>query len=110
MDVVLLDMRDAGRGLRREPLYASAVVGTLALTLGASTVGFSSVNGVLLRRLAYPEPQRLVAVREVVPTIAGQYPTLPANARHFEEWRKQATTFASIAQIEWRTTTLTGAG
>jgi len=110
MDSVLLDIRDTLRGLRREPLYGAAVVATLALTLGASTVVFSIVNGVLLQPLAYPQPQRLVAIREVVPAIAGQYPTLPANARHFEEWRRQTTALASIAQVEWRTTTLTGTG
>src|SRR4051812_33773768 len=110
MDNLLLDLRDALRALRREPLYAAAVVATLALTLGASTAVFSIVNGVLLRPLAYPEPGRLVAVREVVPRVVNRYPSLPANARHFEEWRARATTFASLAQIERRTTNLTGAG
>lgn len=110
MDNLLLDVRDALRALHREPLYAAAVVATLALTLGASTAVYSIVNGVLLRPLVYPEPQRLVAVREVVPRLANRYPSLPANARHFEEWRTRATTFASLAQIERRTTNLTGAG
>jgi hypothetical protein len=50
-----------------------------------------------------------VSIREVVPAIA-QYPTLPVNARHFEEWRNRSTTFASIAAVEWRRTNLTGAG
>jgi putative ABC transport system permease protein len=109
VDTLLLDFRDTVRGLRREPLYAAAVLATLALTLGSATIVFSVVNGVLLRPLPYPEPQRLVSVREVVP-ISGQYPTLPANARHFEEWRRQTTAFASIAAIDWRTAALTGAG
>ena len=51
-----------------------------------------------------------MSIREVVPSLAKQYPTLPANARHFEEWRNRATTLASIAAVEWRTTNLTGAG
>src|SRR5690242_15317119 len=110
MDNLLADLRDAVRALRREPLYAAAAIATLALTLGASTAVFSIVNGVLLRPLAYREAQRLVSIREVEPAIAKQYPTLPANARHFDEWRNRATSFASIAEIERRTTTLTGAG
>jgi len=110
VDSLRLDIRDAVRGFRREPLYAASVIATLALTLGASTVVFSIVNGVLLRPLAYPDPGRLVTVREIVPAVAGQYPTLPANARHFEEWRRQAQSVASIAAIEWRTTTVTGGG
>src|SRR5947208_16166353 len=99
-----VDLRDTMRSLRRDPVYAAAVVATLALTLGASTAVFSIVNGVMLRPLAYREAQRLVSIREVVPTLTKQYPTLPVNARHFEEWRSRATTFASIAEVEWRTT------
>jgi predicted permease len=109
MDSILVDFRDTVRAVRRDPLYAVAVIATLALTLGASTAVFSIVNGVMLRPLAYREAQRLVSVREIVPTIP-QYPTLPVNARHFEEWRSQATSFASMAEVEWRTTNLTGAG
>src|SRR5262245_51194008 len=110
MDSLRIDLRDAFRALVREPLYAGAVIATLALTLGASTAIFSIVNGVILRPLAYREAERLVSIREVVPTIARQYPTLPVNARHFEEWRRQVTTLSSIAQMEWRTTSLTGSG
>jgi predicted permease len=109
MDSVLIDFRDTVRAVRRDPLYAVAVIATLALTLGASTAVFSIVNGVLLRPLVYREAQRLVSVREIVPALA-QYPTLPVNARHFEEWRTQTTSFASMAEVEWRTTNLTGAG
>ena len=110
MDGVLIDLRDAMRSLRRDPLYAAALVGTLALTLGASTAVFSIVNGVMLRPLAFREAQRLVSLREVEPTIARRYATLPANARHFEEWRSRATSFAALAALDWRTTSLTGAG
>jgi predicted permease len=110
MDTLLADVRDAVRAFRRDLLYVAAVVATLALTLGASTAVFSIVNGVLLRPLAFPEPERLVSVREILPSIAQQYPTLAVNARHFEEWRREAKSFAAIAQIEWRTTTMTGAG
>jgi predicted permease len=110
MRTLPVDLRDSARAIRRDPLYAAAVVATLALTLGASTAVFSIVNGVMLRPLAYPDPHRLVSIREVVAHLADQYPTLAANARHFEEWRNQATAFASIAAMDWRTTNLTGAG
>lgn len=103
-------LKQAFRGLRHDPLYAATVVGTLALTLGASTAVFSIVNGVLLRPLAYPDPERLVSVREIVPQWTSQYPTLPANARHFEEWRDRAGSFASMAALDWRTTNVSGAG
>jgi putative ABC transport system permease protein len=108
--VTRADLKLALRGLRRDPLYASAVAGTLALTLGASTAVFSIVNGVLLRPLPYPEAGRLVSIREVVPQWTKQYPTLPANARHFDAWRNRATTFVSMAALDWRTAHVSGAG
>jgi putative ABC transport system permease protein len=110
MGDLLFDLRDSLRGFRRNRLYVAAVVGTLALTLGATTAVFSIVNGVLLRPLAYREAQRLVSIREIIPRIARQYPTLPVNARHFDQWRSRATSYAAIAELDWRTTNLTGAG
>ena len=104
------DLRDAWRGLLRDRLYAFTTVGTLALTLGAATAVFSIVNGVLLRPLQYPDPQALVSMREVVPAIVDRYPTLPVTPRHFDVWRSRATSFSSMADMDWRTSTLTGAG
>jgi putative ABC transport system permease protein len=110
MNQLLHDLRDTWRGLRRDRLYAAAAIGTLALTLGATIAVFSIVNGVLLRPLHYPDPQALVSIREIVPGIAERYPTLPVTMRHFDVWRNRATSFASIAAMDWRTSTLTRAG
>jgi predicted permease len=110
MRELLHDLRDTWRGLRRDRLYAAATVGTLALTLGASIAVFSIVDGVLLRPLPYPDPQALVSIREIVPRVAERYPTLPVSARHFDVWRGRAASFASMAAMDWRRSTLTGAG
>lgn len=110
MQELLHDLRDTWRGLRRDRLYAAAVIGTLALTLGASTAVFSIVNGVLLRPLDFAEPDRLVSIREIVPDIVQRYPTLPVTPRHFDIWRTRASSFTSMAMMDWRTATLTGAG
>ena len=109
MSELLYDFRDSWRGLRRDRLYAAAMVGTLGLTLGASIAVFSIVNGVLLRPLSYPDPQALVSIREIVPKITERYPTLPVTPRHFEVWRDRATSFTSMAAMDWRTSTVTGA-
>ena len=106
----LFDVRDLLRGLRRDRLYAGAVIGTLALTLGASTAVFSIVDGVLLKPLAYRESQQLVSIREVVRERSARYPSLPANAHHFEAWRNQAASFSSMAALDFRVTNLTGTG
>ena len=85
-------------------------VSILALTIGATTTTFSIVNGVLLKPLAYRESHQLVALREVVLELAGQYPVVPVNGHHFEEWRSQAQTFEALAEYLPMSANLTGAG
>ncbi len=104
------DLRASGRILLREPGFAVVVILTVALGVGANTAIFSIVNGVLLRPLPYGDPARLVTLREVVPAIAQTYPTLPASARHFTEWRQRATSFDHISAVDPGSTALTGAG
>src|SRR5580698_9206583 len=57
--------RDVGygfRGLRRSPGFASIVVFTLALGIGANTAIFTLVQGILLRSLPVADPSRLYRI------------------------------------------------
>src|SRR5215207_7670391 len=60
---MLNDLSYAFRTLRKSPIFTITVVVTIALAIGASTAIFSVTNGVLLRKLPYKDPERLVLVR-----------------------------------------------
>lgn len=63
------DTRYASRGLRRRPLYALAVIVTLALAIGANTAVFSVFKTVLLQPLPVYAIDRLAVVQ-------GDYPLM----------------------------------
>lgn len=60
---MLTDFFYAFRTLRKSPIFTITVVVTIALAIGASTAIFSVTNGVLLRKLPYKDPERLVLAR-----------------------------------------------
>src|SRR5437870_2779395 len=62
LDDLLQDFRYALRTMRQRPGFAAATLSTLALGIGATTVMFTVINGVLLKPLSYPAPERLVAL------------------------------------------------
>jgi predicted permease len=69
METWILDIGQTLRNLRRAPGFALVAILTLALGIGANTAIFAIVNGVLLKPLAYPEPERLVLVTSQFPEM-----------------------------------------
>ena len=107
---MLFDLRYAWRTLARNPGFAAVAILTLALGIGANTAIFTVFNSVLLRPLPYLQPDRLVAIQEIMPKFAHFGPTLPANAWHFREWRTQSRSFDQLALISSLSFTLASAG
>jgi putative ABC transport system permease protein len=105
------DLKFALTQLRRNPRFHLLAVATLALGIGATTAIFSLVNGVLLRSLPFPHPDRLVALSTL------EFPTgSPIGANRaaasytdnsypdFFDWRRQSHSFAGIASFSYATT------
>ena len=66
---VLTDVLYALRTLAKSPAYAAVTILTLALGIGANTAIFSVVNGVLLKPLPYPRPDRLMFITSTFPKL-----------------------------------------
>jgi predicted permease len=96
------------RRLRRAPLFTVISLVTLAIAVGANTVIFSVVNGVLLKPLSYPNPDRLIAVDTSSQQIGlkkmGIAPSL------YFVYREQNTTFADIGAYDSDELDVRGAG
>src|SRR5689334_2494711 len=68
IDDLLRDVRYAARNLRRSPGFAALAILIMALGVGANTAVFSVVNAVLLKPLAYRDPNRIVTLSNAMTT------------------------------------------
>jgi putative ABC transport system permease protein len=94
------------RRLRRTPTFTIAATLTLAIAIGATTTVFGLVDGVLLARFPFPEPDHVLHVLENNPT--SQLPVLPVSAADYLDWRAQSTAFSAIAALDFGAVTVTG--
>jgi predicted permease len=101
-------LRHTVRTLVRAPTFALATVATLAVAIGAATAIFAVVDGVLLNPLPYPQPDRLIAVRHLVPTVDDD--EHDASPAFYFTYRDHTTTFESVAMWMPNTATVTGGG
>jgi predicted permease len=67
LETLMQDLRHAIRSYRRTPGFTLVVVLTLALGICGATTIFGVVDAVMLRPLPYPDPDRLVHVKETNP-------------------------------------------
>jgi predicted permease len=87
------DLRYALRMIRNSPGFATVVVVTLAIGIGANTALVSLLHTVLLRELPVTAPQELVFIRTVRDGALGGAPPYP----YFERIREQGSSFSGMA-------------
>jgi putative ABC transport system permease protein len=104
LDNLMQDVRYAVRSYVKAPSFAVAILATLALGIGASTAIFSMVNGILLRPLPLPDPDRLVFATEV----NGKNVTISTSVPNYFDWRARAHSFETLALSSDSPQTLTG--
>jgi predicted permease len=106
MDTIIQDIRYAARQLRNAPTFALVAVITLTLGIGANSVIFNVVNGVLLSPLPFPDADRLVTLHENKPNFIGGSLSYP----NFRDWQKNNHSFSSVAVARSYSFSLTGIG
>src|SRR5215471_4480931 len=104
--MLLNDIRYAGRTLRRTPIFAAAVILTIALTIGANTAIFSVVNTVLIRPLPFGQPDMLVQVAEKNDRL--KLTNFGASVLNFVSWREKNRSFRELAAIGYGSYTIGG--
>jgi predicted permease len=106
MGSLIQDLKYGLRTLARNPGFTTVAVLTLALGIGVNTAIFSVVNGVLLRPLPYPNPDRLVQIYE----RSAQINQLSVSYPDFLDWQRMNRSFAGMAAYRGESFNFTGAG
>src|SRR5437762_1826865 len=107
MTGILSEIRHGFRLLRNSAASTVVAVLSLAAGIGANSAIFSVGNAMLLRALAYPDADRLVALRSGNP--ARGLPDERTAVADLRDWQTQTRSFEAIAGYRWRTVDLTGA-
>jgi putative ABC transport system permease protein len=107
METLWQDARYGARMLAKSPWFAVAAVVMLALAIGANAAIFSVVHSVLLERLPYRHPERIVMVWEQRPK-EGNFKNVVSPADYLD-WRAQNQVFEYIAAFSTQSADVIGA-
>lgn len=98
------DTRFGCRILGKTPVFTVSAVIVLALGIGMNTAMFSAVKAVLLSALPYPEPERMVELKQT----AKDGHLMNVSGLDFHDWRAQSRTVAHMAAYGLDVVTVSG--
>ncbi len=107
METLWQDLRFGIRTLIKSPGFAIVALLTLALGIGANSAIFSVVNSILLRPLAYKNPEQLVTINHNYIKINLKASVSVFGYKHYCD---NAKSFESIAALTGWAANLTGEG
>src|SRR5579884_1261778 len=94
------------RGFARAPMFAVVAVITIAIGIGANSAIFSVIEGVLLKPLPYPDPDRLVGVWQTAPGLG--FDKIEASPATYFTCREENRSFTDIGLWQGSSASITG--
>jgi predicted permease len=89
------DIRFGLRTLRKSPGFASLAIITIALGIGANTAMFSVIDGVLLQKPPFADPERVITVLQKQPNGNSNIFSTP----DYLDWKRQDSPVSQMAAM-----------
>lgn len=106
MDAILSDIRQAVRGLYKNPSVSIIAVAALALGIGFTTVMFSIVYGALYRGLPFEGADAIMHLERANPTEGIE--SMEVTIHDYRDWRDRQRSFEHLAAFYQGTVNIRG--
>ena len=94
IETAIGNLKAAFRFIRKSPSFATTVIVTLALAIGANSAVFSAIDAILLRPMPFPNGDQLMTIVERNPKVNS--PRAFVAPIRLEEWNRMNSTFQNI--------------